>query len=60
MDAVRAVFAEFDPECRYSHTVNEQSASIRRVPGHRAEDVAATLVQIVNGQQGVDVNSVPA
>lgn len=58
--AVTAVFAGFDSEGRYSHIVNKQHAIIRRVPGHRADDVAAALVQIVNAHRAVAFDPAPA
>ena len=44
--AVLHLFAEFDPAGRHSSVSCAQTAEIRRVPGHRAEDLAAALVNI--------------
>jgi hypothetical protein len=41
---VLALFAEFDPNRRHSYVIDEQLAVIRRVPVHRAEELAAALV----------------
>jgi len=45
---VLALFAEFDPNRRHSYVINEQLAVIRRVPVHRAEELAAALVGIAH------------
>ena len=50
--AVLAIFEEFDPKGSRSWVANEQLAVIRRVPGHRAEGVAAALLNIANGCAG--------
>lgn len=47
VSAVLTVFAEFDPQGRWSSVVNQHLGMIRSVPLHRAEDVAAALVAIV-------------
>jgi hypothetical protein len=46
VDAVMAVFEEFDAKGRHSIIINEQFAEIRRVPAWKAEEVAAMLVRI--------------
>jgi hypothetical protein len=46
VEAVLAVFEEYDPQVRRSAVMNEQFAVIRRVPAWRAEEVAAALVKI--------------
>lgn len=46
VEAVLAVFEEYDPEGRHSIVMNDQFAVIRRVPVWKAEDVAAVLVKI--------------
>lgn len=50
--AVLAVFGEFDPKGMRSWVVNEQLAVIRRVPRHRAEEVAAALLGIAKSCAG--------
>lgn len=45
---VLALFAEFDPNGRYSYVINQQLAVIRRVPVHRAEELAAALVGLAH------------
>ena len=50
--AVLAVFEEFDPKGSRSWVMNEQLAVIRRVPGPRVADVAASLLSIANGCAG--------
>jgi sulfur relay (sulfurtransferase) DsrF/TusC family protein len=47
--AILALFAEFDPKGRQRFVINEQSAVIRSVYRHRAEELAAALVRIANG-----------
>jgi hypothetical protein len=44
--AVLRLFAEFDPAGRYSYVSYAQTAEIRRVPAHRAENLAAALANI--------------
>jgi hypothetical protein len=46
VEAVLAVFEEFDTKGRHSIIINEQFAEIRRLPVWKAEEVAAALLRI--------------